>query len=67
MVELKFNKEKFIVGKIDEDIISFYDVWFFDDENLAKKECERLAKLNPGNEYVYLQMKGSCKVSVVWS
>lgn len=63
----KFNKEKFFVGKIDEDIISFHDLWYFDDENLARKECERLAKLNPGNEYVYLQMKGSCKFSLNWS
>lgn len=36
-------------------------------EKQAKKECERLAKLEPTKKFVYLEIKGACQVSgVTW-
>jgi hypothetical protein len=36
-------------------------------EKQAKKECERLAKLDPTKKFVYLEIKGACQViGVTW-
>ncbi len=61
--EMIVYKNNFIIIKLNDDkIINFYH-----QEELAKQECERLAKLNPNQEFSYFQMKGSCKSDITWS
>lgn len=61
------DKGKFVIGKIDEcEIIFFYRSYYADEES-ARKECEFFAKASPEDEYVYLQIKGTCKFGLNWS
>jgi hypothetical protein len=62
------NTKGYIVGRVFLNSMSFAtNPKVHMTEASAKAECERLAKLTPGSNYTYFEMKGTCTaVGVSW-
>jgi hypothetical protein len=60
------NTKGFIVGRVFLNNMSFAsNPKVHMTESSAVAECERLAKLTPGSNYTYFEMKGTCTVGGV--
>ncbi len=62
------DNKGFVICTFNEknELVSFFKKKY-SSEIYVKEECERLAKLNPGIEFIYLEIKGVCKSGINWS
>lgn len=65
----KFNKGSYIIGSVVGDSLSFSQFpKVHTDLVSVKQEAERLAKVNPGKEFIVVQIAGKVQaVGVAWS
>jgi hypothetical protein len=62
----KTNVKGYIIGRVFLNSMSFAsNPKIHSTEASAIAECERLAKLTPGSNYTYFEMKGTCTVGGV--
>lgn len=68
-VETPINSKGFIVGSVSADGVSFSSrPKVHDTEQSARTECERLASMNKGQTFLYVEIKGYVKATgLSWS